>query len=97
MTNPYGNMHGGMMSLVIDEVIGWAVVTLGMEQYYTTLNLNVNFLYGIQEGSQLKAQGRVVRAGKKIIHAECRVYDLNENLLATASSNLVITNMRFKN
>ena len=31
MTNPYGNIHGGMMSLVIDEAIGWAVVSLDSE------------------------------------------------------------------
>src|ERR1043165_6982008 len=45
MTNPYGNIHGGMMSLVIDEAIGWAVVRLDTNNYYISLNMNVDFLF----------------------------------------------------
>jgi acyl-coenzyme A thioesterase 13 len=94
MTNPYGNIHGGMMSLVIDEAIGWAVVSLDTDNYYTSLNLNVDFLYAIKQGERLKAVSEVIRAGKKIIHVECSVYDMQERLLAKAASNLIVTGMR---
>ena len=96
MTNAYGNIHGGMMSLVIDEVIGWAVVSLDTENHYTSLSLNVDFLYAIKEGQKMKAVAEVVRAGKKIVHVSCTVYDMEENLLARASSNLIVTGMRFQ-
>lgn len=96
MTNPYGNIHGGMMSLVIDEAIGWAVVSLDVEQHYTSLTLNVDFLYAIKEGQRLKAEARVLRAGKKIINVECHVYDLGDKILARANSNLIVTGMEFK-
>lgn len=96
MTNPYGNIHGGMMSLVIDEAIGWAVVSLDLDTHYTSMNLNVDFLYAIKEGETLKAVAEVVRHGKKIIHAECSVYDMKHNLLARASSNLIATSMQIK-
>src|SRR6201996_9325481 len=76
MTNPYGNIHGGMMSLVIDEAIGWAVVSLDTEQHYTSLTLNLDFLYAIKEGESLRAESKVLRVGKKIINVECHVYDL---------------------
>lgn len=94
MTNPYGNIHGGMMSLVIDESIGWAVVSLDTDNFYTSLNLNVDFLYAIKKGDRLKSIADVVRVGKKIIHVECRVYDMQEHLLAKATSNLIVTGMR---
>ena len=94
MTNPYGNIHGGMMSLVIDETIGWAVVSLDTDNYYTSLNLNVDFLYAIKEGDRLKATSEVIRTGKKIIHVECRVYDMENRILAKATSNLIVTGMR---
>ncbi len=94
MTNPYGNIHGGMMSLVMDEVIGWAVVSLDTDNHYTSLNLNVDFLYAIKQGERLKAKSEVVRAGKKIIHVECRVYDMQEQLLGKATSNLIVTGMK---
>lgn len=94
MTNPYGNIHGGMMALVMDEAIGWAVVSLDTENNYTSLNLNVDFLYAIKKGDRLKATSTVVRAGKKIIHVECHVYDMQDNLLGKASSNLIATGMK---
>jgi acyl-coenzyme A thioesterase 13 len=94
MTNPYGNIHGGMMSLLIDEVIGWGVLSLDTDNFYTSLNLNVDFLYAIPEGQRLRAMSEVIRAGKKIIHMECRVYDMHERLLAKATSNLIATGMR---
>ena len=94
MTNPYGNIHGGMMALVMDEVIGWAVVSLDMNANYTSLNLNVDFLYAIKQGDRLKATANVVRAGKKIIHVECRIESMEGTLLGKASSNLIVTSMR---
>lgn len=96
MTNPYGNIHGGMMSLVMDEAIGWAVVSLDTHNHYTSLNLNVDFLYAIKEGERLKAISEVIRLGKKIIHVECRVYDMQDRLLAKSTSNLITTSMKPK-
>jgi uncharacterized protein (TIGR00369 family) len=94
MTNPYGNIHGGMMACVIDEIIGWAVVSLDTNNHYTSLNLNVDFLYAIHQGATMRAVANVLREGKKIIHVECTVYDLQNTLLAKASSNLIVTNMQ---
>ena len=95
MTNPYGNIHGGMMSLVIDEAIGWAVVSLDTENHYTSLTLNVDFLYAIKEGARLRAESKVLRVGKKIINVECHVYDMAGKILARANSNLIVTGMEF--
>ena len=33
MCNPFRHIHGGMMSLVVDEVIGWAVLSLSSENH----------------------------------------------------------------
>ena len=96
MTNPYGNIHGGMMALVMDEVIGWAVISLDTDNHYTSLNLSVDFLYAIKEGDKMRAISKVIRAGKKIIHVECNVYNLEGTLVGKASSNLIVTNMKPK-
>jgi acyl-coenzyme A thioesterase 13 len=96
MANPFGNIHGGMMSFVIDEVIGWAVVSLDKEQHYTTISLNVDFLYGIKEGEQLIASAQVIRAGKKILHVASEVKDTQGRILARGSANLIATGMEFK-
>jgi uncharacterized protein (TIGR00369 family) len=96
MCNPYGNIHGGMMSLVIDEAIGWAVVSLDTELHYTSLTLNLDFMYAIKEGETLRAESKVLRVGKKIINVECHVYNNSTgNILASAASNLIVTNMSY--
>ncbi len=50
MTNPFGNIHGGMMATLCDEAIGWAVVSLDLPQHYTSINLAVDFLYAAKNG-----------------------------------------------
>lgn len=96
MTNPYGMIHGGMMALVMDEAIGWAVVSLDAESHYTSVNLTIDFLYAVKEGERLRARSGIVRQGKKIIHAEVFVYDMEGRILGKASSNLVVTGMKLK-
>ncbi len=96
MSNPYGNIHGGMMCHVIDETIGWAVVSLDTALHYTSMNLSVDFLYAVKEGQRITAKACVIRAGKKIINAECSVYNETGYLVAKAHSNLVTTNMPIK-
>ncbi|XZF13866.1 PaaI family thioesterase [Chitinophagaceae bacterium MMS25-I14] len=96
MTNPYGMIHGGMMSLVIDEAIGWAIVSLSAENHYTSLNLNVDFLYAVPKNTRITAKATIIRQGKKIVHAECEVHDAHGRLAGKASSNLIVTGMKLK-
>lgn len=94
MTNPYGGIHGGMMATLCDEAIGWAIMSLGLEQHYTTVNLATDFLYTAMAGEVLEAHGKIVRQGKKIINAEVHVYNEAGQLLAHTTSNLVVTGMK---
>lgn len=96
MGNPYGNIHGGMMSLVIDESIGWAVASMGSEQHYTSLTLNVDFLFAARVGTGVRVEAQVLRMGKKIINVECHVFDEENRILARANSNLIATSMDFQ-
>ncbi len=93
MCNPFGNIHGGMMSLIIDEAIGWAVVSLEAESFYTSVSLNVDFLYAAAEGELVRATAKIVRHGKKIINTEVEVFNEKGMLLSKATSNLVTTGM----
>ena len=95
MTNPYGNIHGGMMALVIDEAMGWGVASLGSPHHFTSMSLNVDFLYAIASGDILVAKSKVIREGKRIINVDCFVYKQDGRLLARATSNLISTNMNF--
>ncbi|MBX9449088.1 MAG: PaaI family thioesterase [Taibaiella sp.] len=93
MCNPYGMIHGGMMSLLIDESIGWAIISLESQANYTSLNLMVDFLYAAAVGEEITAHAYIVRKGKKIINAEVKVYNKDHVLLSKATSNLIVTSL----
>lgn len=94
MTNPFGTIQGGIMAALIDDTMGLAFLSLNNEYLFTTTNLHVNYLYGAKEGEEVVVKAQVVRMGKKISNIECKVYNQNDEVICTATSNLVITSLR---
>ncbi len=67
VTQQQGGFHGGAMGALADIAGGYAGLTAapeGME--VTTVEYKINFLAAFQ-GGELRATGRVLRAGKRII------------------------------
>ncbi len=67
VTQQQGGFHGGAMGALADIAGGYAGLTLapeGME--VTTAEYKINFLSAF-EGGELRATGRVVKAGRRII------------------------------
>ncbi len=93
MLNPAGILHGGVIAGMMDEVAGIGVYTLQKEYFYTSLNLNVDFLRPASSRSDVYVKSTVLRHGKRIIHVEVNLLQDNE-LKAKASSNLIILNTK---
>jgi len=91
-TNPAGIMHGGVIAGVIDEVIGMTTFTLGNTGFYVAINLNIAFLRPGKLGEKLTVISEVIRDGRTMAHAECKVYNEEGKLMAKAASNLALTN-----
>jgi uncharacterized protein (TIGR00369 family) len=67
VTQQQGGFHGGAMGALADIAGGYAALTVvpdGME--VTTVEYKINFLAAFQ-GGELRATGRVVKGGKRII------------------------------
>jgi uncharacterized protein (TIGR00369 family) len=67
VTQQQGGFHGGAMGALADIAAGYAGLTQapeGME--VTTVEYKINFLAAFSSG-ELRATGRVVKAGKRII------------------------------
>ena len=92
MTNPAGIMHGGAIAGIIDEVIGMTTFSLGKQGFYVAINLNIDFLRPGKIGEKLKAVTEVIRDGRTMAHAECKVFSEDGKLMAKAASNLALTN-----
>ena len=93
MTNPVGQLHGGMSATIIDDLIGMTVFSLNNEYFYTSIDLHVNFLRSAAAGDEVKATAQVVRRGRNVIYVEANIANAEGKLIATATSNMARTPM----
>jgi len=67
VTQQQGGFHGGAMGALADIAAGYAALTVvEVDQEVTTVEYKINFLAGFRDG-ELRATGRVVRRGRRII------------------------------
>ncbi len=91
MANPTGLLHGGMQAAMLDDIIGITSATLGHKGFLLSIDTSINFLRRIKVGETVLAKGRIIREGRNVVHATAELMDVTGNLIATASSNLLIT------
>jgi uncharacterized protein (TIGR00369 family) len=84
--NPLGTLHGGVYCDLSDAAMGLAyAATLGEGETFTTIELKINFLRAVRQGS-LTAEATVVKAGRTLGYVECEVKDQEGRLVAKAAS-----------
>jgi len=67
VTQQQGSFHGGAMGALADIAGGYAALTVAAEDAeVTTVEYKINFMAGFKDG-ELRALGRVAKAGKRII------------------------------
>ena len=76
VTQQQGGFHGGAMGALADIAGGYAAMTVvGPDSEVTTVEYKINFLAGFTSG-ELRAVGRVVKAGRRIIVTTAEVTHL---------------------
>ncbi|MFE7844621.1 PaaI family thioesterase [Microbacterium sp. NPDC057407] len=90
--NVLGVVHGGVACTLLDTVVGCAAhTTLPAGVGYTSIDLSVSYLRPILATSGLlRARGRVVKGGSRVIFAEGVIEDASGTPLATATSSLLV-------
>lgn len=90
--NPIGAVHGGLVCTLLDSAAGCALhTTLPRGKGYTSVEIKVSYLKPVHtESGPLTATGRVVRAGSRIGFTEGGVTDASGDLVATATSTLLV-------
>ena len=94
MSNPTGILHGGMQCAILDDVIGMTTVTLGYEGFLISIDMHVDFLGKVKIGETIKAHGIIKREGRHIVHADAELIDKNGKVIATGTSNLLVTHYK---
>jgi len=90
--NPLGSVHGGYAATLLDSACGIATHTmLGANRGHTTLELKVSYLRGLSADSgTVRATGRTVSVGRRVVFAEAELHDGEGRLCATATSTLLV-------
>jgi uncharacterized protein (TIGR00369 family) len=84
--NPMGTLHGGVLCDIAAAAMGAAYRnTLADGESFTTLELKINFLRPVWN-ARLRAEARLVRAGRVVGLIECDIFDEQRRLVARASS-----------
>ncbi|AQQ51857.1 PaaI family thioesterase [Planococcus lenghuensis] len=82
--NSAGVVHGGIISTLADVALSNTMKPdMNGKQTSVTLDLNVTFLKGAKS-DQLIAYAEIIKAGKTLTHAECRITDAAGVLVAKA-------------
>jgi uncharacterized protein (TIGR00369 family) len=89
--NPIGVIHGGWISTLLDSCMACAVhSTLPAGQACTSVELKINFVRPVSEATgPVRAEGRVIHAGKTISTAEGKLTDAKGTLLAHGTTTVM--------
>jgi uncharacterized protein (TIGR00369 family) len=86
---PNGVVQGGVLTAIADAAMGMAGMTVQeMGWANTTIELKINFLRPVIRGL-VKAEARVVRAGRTVIFLEATVLNAEGKVAAVASSSVL--------
>ena len=89
--NPVGTIHGGWVATLLDSCMTCAVhSTLPAGQACTTVELKINFVRPLSDTiGAVRAEGRVIHAGKTISTAEGKLIDAKGTLLAHGTTTVM--------
>src|SRR6478672_2524286 len=84
--NPAGFVQGGILTAMLDDTMGPAVLVMSEGRLYTTtISLTVNFMAPAKPGPII-AEATVTQLGRTIAFVEARLTAEDGTLLATASA-----------
>jgi len=83
-----GRMHGGIVSTMIDEAMGWAVYH--SKKWGTTARLNVRYRRPVDLASQLRVEAWITRERHRLIELRAEVRDESGQLLADSEGTYML-------
>ena len=87
---PFGLVHGGVFSSLVDATAFWAVFPLVEEGLgLTTVEVKLNYLAPAKGGAMI-AEGRCLKLGKTLALGEATVSDQDGRLLAHGTATLMV-------
>jgi len=95
--NPAQNLHGGVTAAIIDDIIGATVFSLNKPDFYTTINISVDYFSSAKADEKIIASTHIIKKGKQFVHVQCEVWNSDKSrMLAKGTSNLFKTQTKIE-
>jgi uncharacterized protein (TIGR00369 family) len=78
-----GIAHGGIVTTILDEVMGWALIDHDM--WGVTARMSIEFKRPVPIGRPIRAEGRVLSARRRLVEAEGIILDREDGTLLARS------------
>jgi uncharacterized protein (TIGR00369 family) len=91
LTNPYGSLHGGVISTLIDTAMAVAVFSTFPGSLFYTRKLDIKFVSQAEKNT-IFAEARIVNQKKHFVFGKVLVKDGAGRLIAQALATFVLNN-----
>jgi acyl-coenzyme A thioesterase 13 len=90
MLNPMGNIHGGAIAAIIDEILGFQLfLQCDKDVAFVSMTMNIDFLRPAQAGDIITAVPQVVKIGRKTANVKCELLNAKGKIIALGGSNFM--------
>lgn len=79
--------HGGLISTMLDEIIGRAIWVLEPDIWGVTIDINVKFRKPVPYNVKLKAYGKIIKNSKRFFTGVGYILDEEDHILAEGVAN----------
>lgn len=90
--NLIGSVHGGWAAAILDSALALSVLSaLEADQGFTTVDIRINYLRPLTiETGEVRAEGRVLQAGRRLAYAEAKLVDASGKLICHGTGSCLI-------
>ncbi len=88
--NLWGTVHGGVMASLADSTCGISVLpSLAVGESIVTTSLQIHYFAPADVG-ELTAYGTMIHRGRRLAHAEARIFNERKKLIAKGTASFII-------
>lgn len=81
-SNPYGILHGGVLTTMADTAMGAAC--LMMNKKVVTVSITLEFMHAVPLGTRIITDAKILHEGRQILICECELKDAEGKIYSKA-------------
>lgn len=81
-SNPYGILHGGVLTTMADTAMGAACLMTNKK--VVTVSITLEFMHAVPMGTRIITDAKILHEGRQILICECELKDTEEKIYAKA-------------